>query len=170
MEGPKLKDGLLVLKIKAVEFTRPTKTAGVGGAGGGGLKIGTFSDQQGVLLPSAYVAIEGVQARINKPGSPDHNKPMVDPKGQPIFVCQQKAIKVAEDQINTGLDATFLGRFVAPDDNLRKTWEAFYAKDQQAKQKDATHTPDKAKGADQAATNNPGPNDQPDPATTDVGP
>lgn len=166
LEGPELRDdGILYLDIKACEFDADSVTKkGVGtGTGGSGLKIGFFTDQQGQPLPQSYVAYEGAQAKDDK------GKLIVDPYGKPIFVCTQVAISNTAGQM-TSLEATFLGRFHSDDPLLKQTWDAFAADKKAAKTKDATNTPQKAKGPDLSDFSGSSDNDQPDPADTDAGP
>lgn len=166
-DGPELKDGILELTLKAVEFDKPKATSGVGGSGsGGGLRFGFFYDQTGQPLPLSYVAIEGLPAKIDNPDGKDNGKPLLDPKGNQIFVCEQKAI-LLEIGLNE-VSATFLGRYVAFDPLIKSKWEEFHPPGE--KDKDATKTPDKSKGGASVGDFAPSDNDPPDPTTTDAGP
>jgi len=164
-DGPELKDGILELTIKAVEFKKPEVTTGKGGGSGGGLRFGFFYDQTGQPLPLSYVAIEGLPAKIDNPNGKDNGKPLLDPQGHQIFVCEQKAIllEIGLNEVST----TFLGRYVAFDPLIKSKWEEFHPPE---KDKDVTKTPDKSKGGANLGDFTPSDNDTPDPTTTDAGP
>jgi len=164
-DGPELKDGILEMSIKAVEFHKPKTATGTGG-GGGGLRFGFFYDQLGQPIPLSYVAIEGLPAKIDNPGKKDDGKPLLDPQGNQIFVCQQKAI--LQEIGLTELETTFLGRYVAFDPLIKLKWEEFHPPGE--KDKDVTKTPDKSKGGVSVGDFAPSNNDAPDPATTDAAP
>lgn len=169
VEGPELKDGIMTLDVKAVEFDAKSlaKNAvsglagGTGtGAGAGGIYIGVFLDHTNQVIPESRVATQGSAAKDAK------GELLKGPNGEDIFVWTILAIADGSSDGYYNASGTFIGRYFGPDELLTNAWNAVHV----TYPKDVTNTPKKAQAPDTSGFVGPPPNDAPDPATTDAGP
>lgn len=166
LKGPELVNGILVLKLKALEFDKPKPaTTGTGtgtGTFGGALKIGTFVDPAGDLFSESRIAVEAGPAI-----GPD-NQPIQGVNGEKIFLWSLMALGNDTEQGFSLATGGFYGRYLSPDEPLRVAWEKH--RQAAAGTKDATSTPKKSAGAPDLGKEFGDATDAPDPATTDTGP
>lgn len=167
LEGPELRDGIMVLTIRGKEFDPPKPVQqGLLGKGGGvsgkgkpaGLAIGAFVDQSGTALGVSYVASSTGPAK-DAAGQP------ITLDGEPVLTWNLLAVQDFDPANSDGFrkqGGTFNGIFRAADPILADAWaKATGAK----KPDDATKTPDQS----QAAGTTPA-DPVPDPSTTDAKP
>lgn len=159
-KGPVLKDGILSLDIKAIEFSKPkpaAKGTGTGGAGAGNgtTYLGVFFDQHGAVLPGSRVAVQGSLAVDAK------GKPIKGAGGEDVYSWSQIAISDGSPKGYSETTGTFVGVYFGSDKPLTDAWNAEHA----VKDKDVTKTPKKSKGGadlgdfDDSATNPADPGD-----------
>jgi hypothetical protein len=167
LDGPELRNGIMVLTIKATEFDRP-KPVDKGLTGGGilggkgkptGLSIGAFADQSGTVLGVSRVATSTGPAK-DAAGQP------ITFDGQPVLAWNLLAVfddNPANPDGFTRMGGTFNGIFRTADPILADAWAKATG---QKPTDDATTTPDQSKAAS-------GPNLVellPDPSTTETAP